>query len=330
MCSRSSIRAPIASSARTPQTASQGTPRCRARVAISDDELADQALLVEPALAGDHRPRGAHPPVELDRVEHERGAADQLGAERRPQSAGEAARGAGHLDPARVPGHPPRLAVQSRGQSLDRVGIGALLRPEHARRVLERGAHVAQHDQAWRPEARRRDSIAPIAPAPPSVVALPPTPSRTVPRAGGDRGRDQLAGSGRRRRERVAVARRDQPQTGRGRGLDDRRAAVLGQQERRVQRTARAARGPRPCAARRRTPGAAPRAFPRRRRRPGTGRPAGPPPRSPAPTAAATSVAENVPLNESGATNTVSRTPGIGLTAPVSGILCGRCPPTTN
>ena len=69
-------------------------------------ELADEALLIEPALAGDHGPRGAHPPVELDGVEHERGAADQLGAERRPETAGKAARGAGHLDPARIPRHP--------------------------------------------------------------------------------------------------------------------------------------------------------------------------------------------------------------------------------
>ena len=150
------------------------------------DELALQRLLVELALAGDDGARGAHAVVEVERVEHERRAGLQRRAVLRPQAAGQAAGAAGHRHAARVLGKRLRELVQPRFEPLDQRLVGALLRAEDLRRVLERRAHVAEHDdlragrcrrrprspgslprrRRWSPSRRRRPGSPPRRPAP--------------------------------------------------------------------------------------------------------------------------------------------------------------------
>ena len=111
------------------------------------DELADQALLVDLALAGDHGPGLAHPHIEVERVEEEARSGHQLGPEGAPT--------------ARRPGPPPlRSSAPRAGRArawpaseLRRLlsaahiaGVGPLLRSEYPCGVLERSADVAQHD----------------------------------------------------------------------------------------------------------------------------------------------------------------------------------------
>ena len=143
-----------------------------------------EALLVELALAGDHRPRGAHPGVEADRVEDERRARDQPApnAAHRPP---EAARRPGHRDTPRVAWQPPGLAGEPRGELSHLLGVGALLGREA--RAARNGVRTSRGTTSRAPCRPPPRSIARIAPAPPSVVALPPTPSRIVrrPRSGG-------------------------------------------------------------------------------------------------------------------------------------------------
>ena len=153
---RSSIRAPNASSslvADDGEARHAGLPRAGRDLA---GDLALQRLLVDPALADDHRARGAHARVEVQRAEHERGAGLERGAVLRPQPAAEAAGAAGHRLAARIARQRRGELVQPLGQPLDRRGVGALLRAEDLGRALERRAHVAQARRAARRAARRR------------------------------------------------------------------------------------------------------------------------------------------------------------------------------
>ena len=70
------------------------------------DHLAGQALLVELALAGDDRAGRAHPRSKPTASSTNAGPGHQLGAERRPQPAGQPAGGAGHRHAARIAGEP--------------------------------------------------------------------------------------------------------------------------------------------------------------------------------------------------------------------------------
>ena len=102
--------------------------------------LADQALMVEPTLAGDDRAGGAHARVEADRVQHE------------PAPGTSSAPNAAHRPPANPPAAPvigtprgsrrircasraaPSLSLSHLTSSSDRPLLGS----EHSRRVLER------------------------------------------------------------------------------------------------------------------------------------------------------------------------------------------------
>ena len=217
-----------------PTIACSGTPPWRARVPISPDDLALQRLLVELALAGDARhARRAHARVEVQRVEHERRARLEHGAERRPQPAGEPAGGAGHRHAARVAraARARQRVAAARSSRSTIAGVGALLRAEDRRRALERRAHVAQHDEprAAQPAAlldrldraraavrgrrcRRRPTSTTCAPASTAAAISSPVP-----------GVDAAHG--------VALVLGDEAQPARRRHLDDRRAAVLEQPE---------------------------------------------------------------------------------------------------
>ena len=118
----------------------------RARADLAD-ELALQRLLVELALAGDDGPRRAHALVEVERVEHERRAGLERRAVLRPQPAARARRRAPVIGTPRGSFGSVCASSSSRCfEPLDHRRVGALLRPEDLRRVLERRAHVAQHD----------------------------------------------------------------------------------------------------------------------------------------------------------------------------------------
>ena len=144
-------------------------------------DLALQRLLVDPALADDDRAGGAHARVEVQRAEHERRAGLQRGAVLRPQPAAEAARrsrsSARRADRAAASRRTRSAAVVSR---LTVARVGALLRAEDLGGALEGRAHVAQARRSARRAARRPSSIASMAPAAPSVVALPPHATSTT------------------------------------------------------------------------------------------------------------------------------------------------------
>ena len=149
-------------------------------------------------------------------------------------------------------------------------------------------------------------SIASSAPAPPSVVAEPPTRDEDHLRAARDRVGDQLAGAVRARRPGVALVLGDEREAGGRRHLDQRRAAVLDERRSRPRSRARAGR----CT--RGGDGLAAEVDEQRVERAvaavgqrAAGRAASGPARSsPRPIAPATWAARNVPLNESGATRT--------------------------
>ena len=96
------MRSPNGSSWLRPTMAWQVTPRLAAAGGHLADDLALERLVVESALSGHHEGRGAHQLVEADRVEHVGRARHELRVVRRPESAREAAGGAGHRLAARV------------------------------------------------------------------------------------------------------------------------------------------------------------------------------------------------------------------------------------
>ena len=142
------------------------------------DELALQRLVVELALAGHDGARRLHPLVEVERVEHERRARLERRAVRGPQSAGQAAGGAGHRDAARVLRELLRELVEPLLEPLDHL----LRRPPSAgRRPSARprtwcGRRSARRSSPCRCRLRPRSPRS--APAPPSLVAEPPTATR--------------------------------------------------------------------------------------------------------------------------------------------------------
>src|SRR4051812_6311090 len=100
------------------------------------DELAREALRVEPAFAGDDRTSGAHARVESDLVQHVAGAGDELGPESGPQSTREPAGSARHRHAARVPWQRTGESMEALREPPNIIGRGALLWPVHLRRVL--------------------------------------------------------------------------------------------------------------------------------------------------------------------------------------------------
>ena len=195
--------------------------------------------------------------------------------------------------------------VEPRLQPRHHRRVGALLRPEHRRARARTACARRTGPRSGRRRGRRASSIAASAPAPPSVVAEPPTPTSTTcaPAAAG--GADQLAGAVGRRRPGVALGLRHEAEPRGGGHLQHRGAAVLDERELRLHGAAERILDLDARPSRRRARAGAPPSCPRRRRRAGTGRAASarrarargrsrrPPP-----------AARNVPLNESGATRT--------------------------
>ena len=239
---------------------------------------------------------------------------DELGAEPGPQPAGQAARGAGHRDPAGIAGEPRASRAKPRGQRPHLVRPRPLLRPEHPRGRLERRPHVAQHDDPRVAQpARCEDRLDRPGAAVGGRAASDADVNRPRPEL--DRGGDQLARATRARGDRVALALGDEPEPA-GRGhLDDRErsprrpkpasiarpSGSLDRDADRLEAEHRRERRERPFApvgerAERRLAGRGP---------PGRGR-----------STTATSVAENVPLKLSGATRT-----SVGMPTGIAGVI---------
>ena len=164
---------------------------------------------------------------------------------------------------------------------LDLPVVGALLRPEDARRAAlaeQRVAHVAR-DADRDARAARAPTTASI-PAPPSTVAVPPTQTSNDVRLRRRASRGAARRAPRRRAQRIELVGAQQRQPERSGRLDDRRP--VRQQRASAPSTGRPKRiaDDRGVPARRRAPRAALRRFPRRRRRR-----APPPPRRRAPAA---------------------------------------------
>ena len=151
-----------------------GLPRARADLA---DQLALERLLVEPALAGDDGAARAHARVEVQRVEHERGA----GLSAAPCAA------------QRPPERPPALAVigtprgslgrrrassSRRRSSRSTIGGSAPFCGPKTRGAASNGSRTSQRTTSLAPPRPPASSIASSAPAPPSMVAEPPTATR--------------------------------------------------------------------------------------------------------------------------------------------------------
>ncbi len=196
----------------------------RARGDLSYD-LALEAGRVEPALTNDDGAAGEHAAVEIQCFEHERGTGDQPCAERRPQPAGETARGAAHRDPARQPDRfkPPLQPAHG-------VWVRTLLRSEHRRGLLKRRAHVAQDGQ---PRAAQPAAVGDRGERARTAVGARAAAGRhqDVRRAAGDGGQDQMARSGAGRGLGVALPRRDEGEPARRSHLDERCAPVAQQRE---------------------------------------------------------------------------------------------------
>ena len=210
-----------------------GLARARADLA---DELALQRLLVELALAGHDRARGAHPRVEVERVEDERRARLQRRAAGCPEPAAQPARGAGHRHAARI----ARQAGRRAGRAAPPAARRARRRRPSAGRRRRARARTACGRRTTRRCARRRRppcaSIASSAPAPPSVVAEPPTPTSTTCAPASTAAQISSPGAVRGRRPGVALVLGDQAEAGRRRHLEHGRAAVLDQPELRLDR----------------------------------------------------------------------------------------------
>ena len=192
---RSIMRLPKPSSAVGADDRVQRDARlARARADLAD-ELALQRLLVELALAGDDGPRRAHALVEVERVEHERRAGLERRAVLRPQPAAQPARAAGHRHAARVLRQlaaPVRPAAPRAARSSPRRRPSAARRPSARPRTACARRTARRSSRCPMPPAA---SIASIAPAPPSVVAEPPTATRITAAPGLRGGGDQLAGA---------------------------------------------------------------------------------------------------------------------------------------
>ena len=159
------------------------------------DELALQRLLVELALAGDDRARGAHALVEVERVEDERGA--RLERRRRGRPTGRRRGRRRRRSSGRRGGRAGTSAASSSSRLPSRFNhlrVGALLRAEDLG-ARSQGTCDVDRTTILAPRRPPASSIASSAPAPPSVVAEPPTATRTTCAPAPDRVGDQLAGA---------------------------------------------------------------------------------------------------------------------------------------
>ena len=225
-------------------------------VPTAPGQLADGLAVRESARRAAPSPvttkRRLAPAARRSRARRARNAAPgtSVRAAKRPQATGEPAGAAGHrlaAGVARARSRPARPGAAS--SRFDHRLVGPLLRAEHPRRVLPGRPHVAQRPRARDPTPAC--SSASSAPAPPSVVALPPTVTSTVVRARRHRGRDQLPGAAgrspptrRARARRPARAHSPAP----SRPPRGRRAAARSA----PRPAARAGRSPSPCGTRRR------------------------------------------------------------------------------
>ena len=288
-------------------------------------ELALERLLVELALAGDDGARGAHAGVEVQRVEDERRArletrrrapptARRSARRRRPSSARRAGRAGSSA-----------ASASSRASSRATIAASAPFCGPNTAGARSNGVRTSVSTTIRAPPSPPWSSIAASAPAPPSVVAEPPTPTRIDLRARRRRGADQLAGAVGRGGPGVALVLGDEAEAGGRRHLDHGGPAVLDQPELALHRRGRADPAPRRRPSRRRAPAGAPPSCPRRRRRRGQRSGGISPARSsPRPIAPATSAARNVPLNESGATST-GRSGTAGILPYLASELARRC-----
>src|SRR5215218_7153740 len=165
----------------------------RARADLAD-ELALQRLLVELALAGHDRARGAHAHIERQRVEEELRARLERGAVRRPQAAAQPAGRPRHRHAPRIAREPARERVEPLLQPRHHGGIGALLRSVDRGRALERRADVAQDDDPRAAGAAVGVDRLDGAGAAVSRGRAADADEHDL-RAGVDRGADQLAGA---------------------------------------------------------------------------------------------------------------------------------------
>ena len=255
-----------------PTIACSGTPAWRVRVPISPTILPCERLLVELALAGDHGARGAHALVEAERVEDERRAGLERRAVRGPQPAGQAAGGAGHRHAARVAAGTSRPARPGAAPRRSTISGSAPFWGPNTSGARSHGTCTSQRTTIRAPPRPPASSIASSAPAPPSVVAEPPTATRMTCAPALDGGGDQLARAvGASRPTRRARPRR------RGRGRWPTPSPRAPCRRPRAGRSpprsgGRAGRGRAPRWSRRRGGRAARRACRRRRRRSGRGR----------------------------------------------------------
>ena len=244
------------------------------------DDLALEALLVEAALAGHHERRGAHQLVEAERVEHVGGAvaraarpsrprARPRGRRRRPSSARRAGRAAS-----------PRRASRAGARAASRLRVGALLRARTRAARPRTGVRTSQSTSSS--TSTPASSSASSAPAPPSVVAEPPTRHDHALGARLDGRGDQLAGAARGRRPGVALVLGHQRRARSPAPSRRSRCAVRRAARTRPRPAGRADRSTvDACAARRRASPAARPSCPRRRRPPGSSTASRPPTRSP-------------------------------------------------
>ena len=154
-----------------PTIACSGTPAWRARVPISPTSLPCSVCwssLPSPVTTARAR---AHARVEVERVEHARRARLEHGAERRPQPAGQPARGAGHRHAAGVARQPAASASSRSSSRSTSRRVGALLRPEDRRGAPRTGCARRTARRSARRAGRRPPRSPRSRPAPPSVVA---------------------------------------------------------------------------------------------------------------------------------------------------------------
>src|SRR5918992_892576 len=150
------------------------------------------------------------------------------GAVPRPQPARQSAGGAGHGDAAGVAAERARKRVEAALEPLDHPGVGALLGCVDARRLLERGADVAEHVEVDL-HARVGEGL--------ERAGAPVGGGRAADGhdhalgARLDGGGDQLAGAARGGGPGVALLLLDQAEAARLGGLNDGDAAVLDQGE---------------------------------------------------------------------------------------------------
>ena len=236
-------------------------------------ELALQRLLVELALAGDHRARGAHAGVEVERVEHPRRAR----LERAPSAAhsppDEPAGGAGHRHAARVARAGRAPARPGASPAASTIAGSAPFCGPNTRGASSNGVRTSHSTTSCAP--RRPPCVLDRLERARAAVGGGRAADRDEDhlRARLDRGGDQLAGAVGRRRPGVALVLGDQrrarrPPPSRRAPCRRPRPAPKPARSRAAERVVRVA----PATSRRRARAAARRACPRRRRRPGTGR----------------------------------------------------------